>query len=755
MCNYSCPMIHYPLKKESKPVITYWNFLMASIFFISLITSFCTSISAQTYYEHSGIVSIELESLVDENENWYSEHYYTGMVARPYSDEPLSFNLNIERPGSYNVWLLAARSGEDPNIRFQLIQHGNLIDSDELTLPKTNALRWQSGDSNGQEVTIDISEPGSYIFKISTEFPGLLLDKLYLSLDNTNPPSGYGYPETNDPNLDPITAKDNQEIALPPAWAFGMLYGGYADQEGTLNRMNKLLDFGFPVDAMWIDSWFWDYQNEGDGPGGYIDFEGDRKAYPDLDAMFRQMEKKNIKSGIWIWDAIQRTGNKSVYDDFESRGFFDTTYTNTNGWHNEGEQSLIGNINFGDPEAAKYWQQLMKPFFEFGVDFLKLDRSSAIPFTRTAFDATQRFNSTTNARGFVLAHVHSTYKPEHKMYPTKWTGDAKIDWSQPDYPDFNQYAMGGFKENIAMVADPHLTTYETPFLTHDVGGYNFFGADPISDELYVRWFQFGAFNTITTVFTAADNPTHNLPWAFSDSTQNIVLEFAQLRAKLFPYLYSHAIETYLSGVKPIRGDGKHPYQYLFGKDVLVAPVYQPDARSQTLYLDGKSNWFNYWTHDQYKGGQSVEIDAPLEQLPLMVRAGSVIPYRKFSQQILSGSNDTLLFEIYPGAGRSITYYEDDEITTAYKNGKIANYSIQWEDTSQTITISAMEGEYRGLVRHRVYEFRVIGREVNQAKHISQDRFLESYKTKVRGKSATIFTLPIDVRKKTVIQFLSD
>ncbi|MDV7394137.1 hypothetical protein RZS08_22340, partial [Arthrospira platensis SPKY1] len=138
----------------------------------------------------------------------------------------------------------------------------------------------------------------------------------------------------------------------------------------------------YPIDAYWIDSWFWSFDDRGAGPKKYIDFVADTVAFPDRQAMWDFMQERHIKGGFWTWDAIQQTGNEEAFADFESRGFFRDVYINTNPWHNastttamfeggaDGAQRATptGNIDFDNREAADYFKKRMKHFFDEGAD---------------------------------------------------------------------------------------------------------------------------------------------------------------------------------------------------------------------------------------------------------------------------------------------------------------------------------------------------------------------------------------------------
>lgn len=680
-----------------------------------IITIGCSPLPDADYYSAEGVVSIEAETHQTYN-NWVESHYYTSMGMSSVKDTTgtdgtLGYRFYITEPGRYAIWVLSKKKSAEPQDNFLeyalFTDENGEISRNRFQLPESNALLWVNrSHADGEEISADFTS-GFYEIRFeSFGKAGYRLDKIHISLDNEIKPEGMGLPETTDPYVDPVELKRNRPVAIPPAWTFGVLYGGYTNQNETVERVSKLYEGEYPIDAYWIDSWFWDYQNKGRGPSGYIDFTGDTVAYPDTKKMWDYMADRNIKSGIWLWNTILKDGNESVYQDFKERGYFKDTYLNTDRWHNQNGESMTGDIDFENPEAAAYFKQQMQPFFENGLDFLKLDRVSDIPFTKAAFEATQEFSDIPDSRGFVLAHLHSTHDLRFLLYPTKWTGDAKIDWTQPDYPDFSRFAMGGFKENIEMVANPRLTSYEIPFLSHDMGGYNFFGSEGVSDELYIRWTQFASFNTVMQVFTSTDNPTSNMPYEFSETAQDNFKKYTRLRSRLFPYIYTHAHLTRQTGRKMIQGDGIYTTQYMFGDTFLVAPVHEPGADEWMVYLpDG--NWFDYWTKDRFEGGQSWLIDASLTTLPLFVKAGSIIPYREFSQSVESGTNDFLTVEIYPYDGGVFRMTEDDGRTENYKKGEWARTMFRYNELSdhRIFTIGAVQGSFEGMNPERSYELR--------------------------------------------------
>lgn len=515
-------------------------------------------------------------------------------------------------------------------------------------------------------------------------------------------------------------------LILPPAWAFGVLYGGYTNQQQTINRIAEIKKHQYPIDAYWIDSWFWSYADKGIGPHKYIDFIADTVNYPNRASMWKYLQRNGIKGGFWIWDCILETGNEKAFSDFKEKGFFASVYNNKNSWHNNGTSTAMfqekkehpgtacGNIDFDNADAVAYFKQKMKPFFTEGADFIKLDRTSAISTCRTMFEMSQEFGKETRGRGFVLSHTGGQETAAYKRYPTKWTDDTRSDWTiEKPTVDFNTWVpYVAFKENIALYTDPKKATSNIPFLTNDLGGFDIGKTAKPDEELYIRWLQFSMFNPITEVFSQPENPTANLAWLYSKQADSIFKIYAHWRMQLFPYIYSYAQRSRIEAKQMIGKIPGHLYQFMFGDELLAAPVYEKGAITQKVFLP-EGNWINYWTGEQLTGNADYMVAAPLHQLPLFVKQGSIIPERQYASSIEKGSNDVLTLHIYPGADGHFNLIEDDGTSNDYLNGIYAATVIEMQNgiNKCMLLIKPVEGNYKGMNRYRkwVLNIHAVGR----------------------------------------------
>lgn len=503
----------------------------------------------------------------------------------------------------------------------------------------------------------------------------------------------------------------DSNIILPPAWAFGVMYGGYTNQKETIERIEQIKQHHYPIDAYWIDSWFWSYADKGMGPKKYLDFVADTTSYPNRNSMWQYMQQNNIKGGFWIWDCILEDGNEKAFNDFKQKGFFSNIFLNANSWHNgsrstamfqdgkERKGTQCGNIDFDNPQAVAYFKQKMKPFFDEGADFLKLDRTANINTCKAMFEMSQEFGKETNGRGFVLSHTGGQETEAYKRYPTKWTDDTRSDWTiEKPLIDFNSWVpYVAFKENIAMYTDPKNKISEIPFLTNDLGGFDMGKTQKPEEELYIRWLQFSMFNPITEVFSQPENPTANLAWLYSAKADSIFRFYAHWRMQLFPYIYSYAHRRRIEG-KPMMG--KIPgylYEYMFGDEMLLAPVYEKGITQQKVFLPA-GKWINYWTGEQLAGNTEYKLPVTIDQIPLFIKQGSILPMRHFASSVEKGNNNTLLLHIYPGDNGNFTVTEDDGSSNGYLADEYAVTKIDWQENNgkYRLKINPPVGKFKGM-----------------------------------------------------------
>jgi alpha-glucosidase (family GH31 glycosyl hydrolase) len=286
-----------------------------------------------------------------------------------------------------------------------------------------------------------------------------------------------------------------------------------------------------------------------------------------------------------------------------------------------------------------------------------------------------------------------------------------------------------------------------PYWGTDIGG--FVPTKEFTGELYVRWFQFGAFcplfrshgrtwklrlpwgwNTgeyglseITNYGEAANPDPSEL---HNDKIEPICRQYLELRYRLLPYLYSAAHEATQTGLPIMRALWLHypddhtaatrADEYLWGRDILVAPVTDPAATATTrrVYLP-RARWYDFWTEKAIEGGREITRDVDLATMPLYVRAGAIIPMGPVKQHTAersatgSGSGaDLLTLTVYPGADGTAMVYEDDGKSFEYRKGEWTGLQIEWSDSARRLTIRLAEGSRLLPPQQRRIEVRIAG-----------------------------------------------
>ena len=204
-------------------------------------------------------------------------------------------------------------------------------------------------------------------------------------------------------------------------------------------------------------------------------------------------------------------------------------------------------------------------------------------------------------------------------------------------------------------------------------------------ELFVRWFEWGAFQPVMRVHGERD---HNEVWSYGKRAEPILAKYLKLRYQLLPYTYSVAYRSYQTGAPYMRAlfmdfpeDPKVadiPDEYMYGPAFLVAPVTDQGATRRAVYLPAGCDWYNYWTNERLHGGQTIMADAPIETLPLFVRAGSIVP---LGSEVESTRQPQTIasVRVYPGANGDFTLFQDDGTTYKYANGIGSITKLIWDE----------------------------------------------------------------------------
>jgi alpha-D-xyloside xylohydrolase len=252
-----------------------------------------------------------------------------------------------------------------------------------------------------------------------------------------------------------------------------------------------------------------------------------------------------------------------------------------------------------------------------------------------------------------------------------------------------------------------------PYWTTDIGGF-FRPSNQYTDagyrELLTRWIEYGAF---CPIFRIHGYQSQTEIWRYGSTVQNNFLLYDKLRYRLLPYVYSMAAMVYNSGYTMMRGLAmdfqndaaalKIGDQFMFGPAFMVSPVTSQGATSRSVYLPA-GTWYDFWTGVSvtYASGTNVNASAPLNRIPLYMRAGSIVPMGPELQYAAQKQADTIELRVYRGANGSFTLYEDQGDNYTYQSGSYATIPLTYNDATGKITIGGRSGSFPGMLTNRVF-----------------------------------------------------
>ncbi|HZT74358.1 MAG TPA: glycoside hydrolase family 31 protein [Terriglobales bacterium] len=540
-----------------------------------------------------------------------------------------------------------------------------------------------------------------------TRFDNRFVHSLYVSSDVTD---DIDYFFIYGPALDRVVAGYREltgGVPLFGRWAYGYWQSKnrYQSQAELLGVAAEYRRLHIPIDNI-VQDWFW-WKRMGE-----MSFNAN---YPDPAAMIAALHRQHFHLMISVWPYFER--GSQVYDEMDRRGFF-IARTIAPSFHPVG-MALYDPTN---PQAqAFYWNLLDQHLFRLGVDAWWLDTDEPetegreenilldhhlyigngaryanlypLMAVRTVSDG-QRDASRTK-RVFILSR--SAFAGSQRYGVTAWSGDVISDWIS-----FRRQIPAGLNYSLSGL----------PYWTTDIGGF-FIGNpdDPSYRELFVRWFEYGAFCPIFRVH-GTRTTNHNELWSYGPQAQRILTDYDRLRYRLLPYIYSLAwrvtSENYTL-MRPLAMDFRHDPrslniggEFLFGPSILVSPVTVPGGTTRRLYLPPAA-WYDFWTGARLAGGADVTVPAPLDRMPLHVRAGAIVPLGPEVEYAAEKPADPIELRVYPGADGSFTLYEDAGDGDQYLQGQYAIIPMHWDDARRTLTIGARQGSFPGMLASRTFD----------------------------------------------------
>jgi alpha-D-xyloside xylohydrolase len=523
------------------------------------------------------------------------------------------------------------------------------------------------------------------------------------------------------PNLDKVVSGYRLltgTAPLFPKWAYGFWQcrEHYSSQQETLDAAEGFRSRHIPVDLIVQDWQYW-------GKWGWGAYQFDPAAYPDPAGMLQKLHQLDFHYMISVW----ADPKGEVLDELaKHHGVIDDT-----GYVNE----------FNSQARSIRWQYLKRYMFDLGVDAWWQDGEEA--------DGQVRNHKVyVDNLGYVSGNDYTYYYPQvanQSIYegqraadPSKrvvqlgktatlgfqrfaavtWSGDVHGNWQA-----FSQQIPAGL--NLSVGGMPYWTT--------DTGGF-FRPADQFNSEDYnrllVRWFEYSTFCPILRIH-GFKTETEMWKWPLA---YKYLLMYDSFRYRMLPYIYSEAWRiTNENGtmMRPLvmdfpgdRNVDNIGDQYMFGPAFLVAPVTNSlDRRS--VYLPGAMKWTNFWTGERVAGGLQPNVAASLEQIPLYVRAGAILPLGPTMEYATQKPEDPIELRIYTGADGSFVLYEDENDNYDYEKGVYATIPMKWNDASQTLTIGPRSGDFPGMRKERTFMVVVVrpGHGTGMDMTVPQDRIV--------------------------------
>ena len=525
---------------------------------------------------------------------------------------------------------------------------------------------------------------------------------------------------------------------MMPKWSMGLWQcrQRYQTQDELLSVVKEFRKRKIPMDNIVQDWFYWKEDQWGS-------HEFDPTRYPDPVGMVKELHNDlhtHIMISVW---AKFYVGTKN-YEAFKKRGWLYKRNVE------KGQRDWVGPgyvSTFYDPystDARKlYWEQINEHLFSKGFDAWWLDsvepdicsnlsrKETTLRNGPTALGSAARYANT-----FSLMNCKAVYDGQRKVDPNKrvfiltrsafagqqryaaatWSGDVAARWE-----DLRNQISAGMNFCISGI----------PYWTTDIGGFaveHRYEKPNDSDlkewrELMTRWFQFGTFCPLLRVhgefpyremFNVApeDHPAYKT-----------MLAYDKLRYRLMPYIYSlngMVTQNDYTIMRALVMDFQNDKnvlnidnQFMFGPSLLINPVTEYKARERNVYLPKISlpstgegpgmGWYDLQTGKEYDGGQTINAEAPYENIPIFVKSGSIIPCGPAVQYASEKPADPIRLFVYTGNDGSFNLYEDENVNYDYEKGKFAIIPFAYNETNKTLTMGKRKGEFKGMLKNRTFE----------------------------------------------------
>jgi alpha-D-xyloside xylohydrolase len=517
---------------------------------------------------------------------------------------------------------------------------------------------------------------------------------------------------------------------IPPKSAFGLIQSKarYESQAEVMRVANTYRQKGYPLDIMVVDWFYWTRM-------GQLDI--DPSQYPDPVGMNKQLHDMGMQSIISLWPRFETAGR--YFNELDAKGYL---LKDKDGKTQDGlpfrSDRTGGLIDSTNPAARKwFFEKTRDNVMSKGFDYPWLDETepdlvpsglfysigsgdryfNLYPLVHVEGYAEQMRAWRPQRRAMILARA--AYLGSQRTGALFWSSDIKSTW-----------------EALArqVPAGLNMTASGIAYWSSDIGGWQSLPAvshatkPPLLDpsdareivgnyhdypELFTRWFQYGTF---TPTLRLHGSRKGNEMWSFGKQAEAVMARFNHLRYQLIPYMYSQAKMTWDTGapfMRPLWMDFPQDpkvadlgTQYMFGPAFLVAPVTEQGQVEKDVYLPAGSDWYDFWTNEKHAGGRWIKAQAPIDRIPVFVKAGSIVP---LGAPVPSTATRQAIAQIlvYPGKDAEFALYDDDGLSYDYEKGKGASSALlRWNDADGKFSASGGE---RGFAGEAAKLVKVIGR----------------------------------------------
>lgn len=566
-------------------------------------------------------------------------------------------------------------------------------------------------DVYGSYIWTDVDDEMDYYFIYGPEFDNVV--------------KGYRY----------LTGK----ASMLPRWAFGYVQSKerYKSQQELIEVVKEYRERKIPLDLIVLDWCSWTGEL-----WGQKSFDPER--FPSPENMMEEIHDMNAKLMISIWPIMRNDGPNHV--EMRQHGFLLGNEANYDAFNKEARALYWKQANEGlfSKGIDAWWCDCTEPFesdwhgeekpepeerLKINVDEFKkyLDPEYISAFSLQHSKGIYEGQRNVTDKKRVVNLTRSSYAGQQRYGTITWSGDISASWQtlKKQIPEGLNYCAAGM-----------------PYWTLDIGGFFASSKDNlwfwngnydegIQDEgykeLYLRWFQYGAF---LPMFRSHGTDTPREVWRFGEPGTIIydtLVKFDYLRYRLIPYIYSLAWKITNNDytlMKPLGLDFSDDVkthniddQYMFGTAFLVNPVTKPmyyeagskklenTQKTRKVYLPEGTDWYDFWTGELFNGGQDIDARADMNIMPLYVKAGSIVPMGPKIQHTSEALAAPLEIRIYSGADSEFTLYEDEGDNYNYEKGKYTEIKFKWSDADKKLDIGERIGSFEGMVNER--EFNII------------------------------------------------